>query len=316
MEYRDYCEILGVPRSADEKQIKQAYRQLARKHHPDLNPGDKQAEEKFKTISEAYEVLSDPNKRSRYDQFGRYWQQGGRPGAPPSGNRGPAGSGGFEGFDFDFSRFGSFDEFIDSLMGNLRGGASSGGERGGPRTTVRTEQRTTAKSEDVEMSTELAIDEALTGVKKRVRTPAGRVVEVNIPAGVHEGTKVRVAGEGGNRSDLLLVVKLKAQPPFTIDGDDVLLELPLTPAEAVLGTKVEVKTLEGRVRLTIPAGSSTGRTLRLGGRGLPRRGGGRGDQLVKLRVEVPTNPGPQERELYEKLLTSESFRPRDRFENL
>ncbi|BAC91055.1 DnaJ C-terminal domain-containing protein [Gloeobacter violaceus] len=312
MEYRDYYEILGVPKSADEQQIKSTYRKLARQFHPDLNPGDKQAEEKFKTISEAYEVLSDPSKRSRYDQYGRYWQQAGRSGGTPAGGAAPAGAGvgGFEGFDFDFSRFGSFDEFIDSLMGNLRG---SGGERAA-RANVRTTQRP-GRSEDVEMSLELTLEEALNGTKKRVRTATGKVVEVNIPAGVHEGTKVRVAGEGSGRGDLFLVVKLKTHPFFAVDGDDLLCEVPLTPAEAALGTKVEVPTLTGRVRVTIPAGTSTGRTLRLAGRGLPRRGGGRGDQLVKIRIEVPTALSSEERDLYEKLSRTESFRPRARFDS-
>ncbi len=309
MEFRDYYEILGVPRSADDQQIKSAYRKLARQYHPDRNPGNKQSEEKFKDIAEAYEVLSDASKRTRYDQYGRYWQQSRQ--APVG--RAPAGPpGDFGGFDFDFSRFGSFDEFIDSLMGNLRGEPT--GNVG--RATTGTPGARPTRSEDIEMSIELSLEDVLKGTKKKVRTPAGKVVEVSIPAGVHEGTKVRVTGEAGGGGDLFLVVKLKAHPLYTVEGDDLLLDLSLTPPEAALGTKVDVQTLDGRVRMTIPPGTSTGRTLRLTGRGLPRlKGGGRGDQRVKIRVEVPTVLSSEERELYEKLSAVESFNPRARLES-
>lgn len=295
MEHRDYYAVLGVPRSADEKEIKTAYRKLARQYHPDLNPGDKKAEEQFKLITEAYEVLSDTSKRSRYDQFGSYWQQAGGSGRSPVG--------GVEGFDFDFSRFGNFEEFIDSLLGNFQRAST-----GAPNPTARR-----ARGSDTEMPLELNLEEALSGTRKRLRTPGGKVVEVNIPAGVQEGSRVRVAGEGSTGAqsgDLFLVIKLKAHDFYTIDGENLLCEIPITPSEAVLGAKIDVPTLEGRVRLTIPAGTSTGKTLRLGGRGLSRRSGGRGDQLVKIRVVVPPAVSESERELYEELGRSESFRPR------
>lgn len=303
MEFRDYYEILGVPRSADEKQIKSAYRKLARQYHPDLNPGDKKAEEKFKQLSEAYEVLSDPDKRSRYDQYGRYYQQARTAPDRPSSPGGGASGGGFEGFDgFDFSRFSSFDEFIDSLMGNLRGGTP--GSRG----------TTTGVSQ---MELELTLEEVTKGARKRIRTPANKTVEVNIPSGVQDNSRMRVTGAGLDGGDLYLIIKHKAHPFYKIEGDDLLCDLPLTPSEAVLGAKIEVPTLEGRVLLTIPAGTSTGRTLRLAGRGLARaKGGGRGDQLVKVRIETPVTLTTEERDLYEKLSRIESFQPRARLDKL
>jgi curved DNA-binding protein len=306
MEFRDYYEILGVSRTADEQQIKGAYRKLARQHHPDLNPGNQQAEEKFKQISEAYEVLSDPEKRRRYDQYGRYFQQrGGRPGGAPAPSGAPAG-GGFEGFDFDFSRFGSFDEFIDSLMGNLRGAAN--------RATGRAASPPPAATSEMEL--ELTLEEAVRGTRKRIRTPVGKSIDVTIPAGVHAGGKMRVAGEGEGGADLILRIRHKPHGFYKVEGEDLLCEIPLTPSEAVLGAKIEVPTLEGRVRLTIPAGTTSGRTLRLARRGLPLKGGGRGDQLVRVRVETPPSPSSEERELYEKLARVESFRPRANLDNL
>jgi curved DNA-binding protein len=309
MEFRDYYEILGVPRSADEQQIKTAYRKLARQYHPDLNPGDKKAEEKFKTVSEAYEVLSDTEKRTRYDQYGRYYQQ-----SRSAPSRTPTGGAGFDGFDgFDFSRFSSFDDFIESLMGNLRG--DSGGAAKNPRRS----STTTETAVPSQMELEISLEEGIKGTRKRIRTPSGKSVEVNVPAGVHEGTKLRVAGEGGNGTgrpnDLVLAIKFKAHNFYTVEGEDLLCEVPLTPTEAVLGAKIEVPTLEGRVFVTIPPGSSTGRTLRLAGRGLARaKGGGRGDQRIKVRIEVPATLSEQERGLYEQLQRLETFKPRTRME--
>ncbi len=311
MEFRDYYEILGVPRSADEQQIKTAYRKLARQYHPDLNPGDKKSEEKFKTVSEAYEVLSDAEKRTRYDQYGRYYQQ-----SRSAPNRTPAGGGGgagFEGFDgFDFSRFSSFDDFIESLMGNLRGD-------GGATKNPRRPSTTTETAVPSQMELEISLEEGIKGTRKRIRTPSGKSVEVNVPAGVHEGSKLRIAGEGGNGtgrpSDLVLAIKFKTHNFYTVEGEDLLCEVPLTPTEAVLGAKIEVPTLEGRVFVTIPPGSSTGRTLRLAGRGLPRaKGGGRGDQRIKVRIDVPATLSEQERGLYEQLQRLETFKPRTRME--
>jgi len=297
MAYRDYYRILGVPQTANEQEIKTAYRKLARQLHPDLNPGDKKSEERFKEVNEAYEILSDKDKRSQYDLYGR-WQNSSGGGRSPTEGFG----GGMPGAsDFDFSNFGNFEEFIDFLLGNRRG-PEPPGRPSGP-----------TKGESVEMSAELTLEESFQGTRKRYRTNANKVIEVNFPAGVQTGSKIRVSGEGrdggqgGPAGDLILVVKLAPHPYYTIEGEDLLLELPLTPAEAVLGTEVEVPTLEGKVRLKIPKGTTAGRTLRLGGKGLKRsKGTGRGDQLIKIRIEVPARPSEAERELYEKLLKIES----------
>ncbi|WP_287129480.1 DnaJ C-terminal domain-containing protein [Candidatus Cyanaurora vandensis] len=298
MAYRDYYRILDVSQTANEQEIKTAYRKLARQLHPDLNPGNKKAEERFKEVNEAYEILSDADKRRQYDLYGRWQQQsGGRTASPPA----PGGfGGGMPGAeDFNFSNFGNFEEFIDFLLGNRREGSGSN-------------RPTPNRGESVEMSAELTLEEAFQGTHKRYRTSAGKVIEVNFPAGVQAGSKIRVSGEGregagGAAGDLLLTVKLAAHPFYTVEGDDLLLELPLTPAEAVLGAQVEVPTLEGKVRLNIPKGTTSGRTLRLTGKGLKRlKGTGRGDQLVKVHIEVPARPSDSERELYEKLAKVES----------
>ncbi|WP_218080424.1 DnaJ C-terminal domain-containing protein [Anthocerotibacter panamensis] len=298
MAYRDYYSTLGVSTTANEQEIKSAYRKLARQLHPDLNPGDKKAEERFKEVNEAYEILSDPDKRKQYDLYGRWQQQAGArtaTAAPPSSGVGGVG-------DFDFSNFGNFEEFIDFLMGSRRGAEGAPRSGSGP-----------VRGENIEMSAELTLEEAFQGVRKRYRTSAGKTIEVNFPAGVRTDSKVRVAGEGrdsvrgGAAGDLILTVKLAAHPYFTVEGDDLLLDLPLTPAEAVLGAQVEVPTLEGKVRLNIPKGTTAGRTLRLAGKGMKRsKGSGRGDQLVKVRIEVPAHPSGQERELYEKLAEVEA----------
>jgi curved DNA-binding protein len=169
------------------------------------------------------------------------------------------------------------------------------------------------------MPLDLTLEEALRGTRKRIRTPVGKTVEVNIPAGVRDGSRMRVPGAGAEdgKADLFLRIGYRPHAFYKIDGEDLLCEVPLTPSEAALGAKIEVPTLEGRVRLTIPAGTSSGRTLRLSGRGLPRaRGGGRGDQLVKVRIEAPPTLTDEERDLYEKLARVESFRPRARLDNL
>jgi curved DNA-binding protein len=311
MAYRDYYEVLGVPRTADDKAIKSAYRKLARRYHPDMNPGNAKAEEQFKGINEAYEVLSDPEKRRKYDQFGQYFDKrvspsprpgpGPAPGSSPSSGPSP---GQAPPSGFDFGRFGSFEEFIEELLGGgkSRGGRSRGGIRG----------------ENQEGKVELTLEEAFSGTRKRIRTPSGELIEVRIPAGVRTGSKVRVSGKGkegpfgGPAGDFFLLIQLKPHSTYTLEGDDLIYELPITPAEAVLGVQLEVPTLEGKVRLTIPAGTTTGKILRLGSRGLSKAGTNRrGDQRVRVKVDIPRDPSPEEKTLYEKLAQVESYRPRD-----
>ncbi len=313
MAYRDYYEVLGVPRTADDKAIKSAYRKLARRYHPDMNPGNAKAEEQFKGINEAYEVLSDPDKRHRYDQFGQYFDKRVSPSSGPTPSSSPAssqgagprqGTGQAPPSGFDFGRFGSFEEFIEELLGGgrARGGRSRPGIRG----------------ENQEGKVELTLEEAFSGTRKRIKTPSGEVIEVRIPAGVRTGSKVRVSGKGkegplgGPAGDFLLLIHLKPHPKYTLEGDDLIYELPITPSEAVLGVQVEVPTLDGKVRLTIPAGTTTGKMLRLGSRGLAKSGTNRrGDQRVRIKVDIPRDPSPEEKTLYEKLSQIESYRPRD-----
>jgi len=318
---RDYYEALGVTRDADEKEIKRAFRRLARKYHPDVNPGDKAAEQRFKEISEAYEVLRDPKKRSEYDRFGHLgdsWRQAAA-GAP----------GGWAGRttvgpDFDFSGFGgNLEDILGDLLGSRRGSPFA---RGRPR-----------RGQDIQAEVELTLEDAFRGVTREIALPipqacptcrgegvlgqgsvctacggGGQVeqmkrLEVKIPAGVRTGSKVRVAGQGapgptGERGDLYLIPKLTPHRLFKRQGDDLHIEVPVTYSEATLGAEVEVPTLNGRVKMKLPPGASSGQRLRLAGRGMPHmRGGGRGDLYVRVHVVVPTDLSDEERELIERL---------------
>jgi curved DNA-binding protein len=351
---RDYYEVLGVKRDASVDDIKKAYRKLARKFHPDLNPGDKSAEEQFKLLQEAYDVLSDAEDRKIYDQYGEKWRavKAGA-GAPPppgyesydfggAGNRGrspgggPRTGGGFDFNDFDFSRFrttgtgpGGFDIFEEMF----------GGGSGRGRTTR------SGRGRDIEAELETSLEEAHrggrrtlqmqvsevcptcggTGVKDGKACPtcgaAGEVIrpktiEVNIPAGARDGATIRVPGQGGSGSngsepgDLYLHIRLRPHPLFTVKGDDLETELAIAPWEAVLGDKVQAPTIDGKVELTIPAGSKSGQRLRLRGQGLNKRNGGRGDEFVRLKITVPKAVSPEERRLYEELKRVSRFEPR------
>jgi DnaJ-class molecular chaperone len=348
---RDYYEVLGVNRSASADEIKTAYRKLARKFHPDLNPGDKAAEERFKELQEAYDTLSDPENRKLFDKYGENWKavkQGGGP--PPPGWEGArtAGgprnaAGGPPGADFDFSGFD-----FGGMGGGAGGGAgfdifeemfgrSAGGRRGRARRSER--------GEDVEAELELSLEEAHRGVRrslqmqvaetcptckgagvvndKTCQTCGGsgqvlkpKTIEVNIPAGVRDGSTVRLAGQGGagingtQPGDLYLRIRLRPHPIFTVRGDDLEIELPIAPWEAVLGTKLEVPTIDGKVELRIPPGAQSGQRLRLRGQGLNKRNGGRGDQYVRLKIVVPKEISAEERRLYEELQKVSHFDPR------
>jgi DnaJ-class molecular chaperone len=341
---KDYYEVLGIKRGASEDQIKQAYRKLARKFHPDLNPGDKSAEEQFKGLQEAYDVLSDPENRKLYDQYGDNWRavKSGA-GAPPPGwggarrstrGAGP-GAGAFDFGDFDFSEFrsagggaGGFDIFEEMFGGSGRG-------RG----------RRTGRGPDVEAEIELSLEEAHRGVRRTLQMQvaelcptcngtgvkdgkpceicrgAGQVIkpktiEVNIPAGVRDGSTIRLAGQGGRGSngsepgDLYLHVRLRPHPVFMVKGNDLEVELPIAPWEAVLGGKVDAPTIDGKVELTIPPGAKSGQRLRLRGQGLNKRKGGRGDEYVRLKIAVPKDVSEEERRLYEELKRISRFKPR------
>ena len=285
MEYKDYYKILGVPRDADDRTIKQAYRRLARKHHPDVSRA-KGSADRFKEINEAYEVLSDSEKRKRYDSLGPDWQRYAQ-----------AGTGPFQGFSVH--DLGGFSDFFRTIFGDLgvrgedpfaelrRGeGRRRAGFRG-------------AGGEDTQAAVEVSLEDAFSG-SRRTFTVDGRRLEVKIPAGVDTGSRVRVPGVGNG--DLYLSVTVRPHPLFERKGDDLYLELPLTVAEAALGTEVRVPTLKGSVAMKIPPETSGGKTFRLPGYGMPHlKGGGTGDQYVKIKVVLPSGLTAREKALFEEL---------------
>jgi curved DNA-binding protein len=309
MAERDFYEILGVARSASQDEIQRAYRKLARTHHPDLNqePG---AEERFKDISEAYDVLSDPQTRRRYDSFGPDFRQ-----VPPdvdpetwrrarAGARTRAGAG--AGAERDV--FGAGID-LDDLLGGLFGGRAGRGGRGfGP-----------VPGADQEAVIDLTVEEAYHGGRRTVTLSGGdgtRSLDVTIPAGVTGGQRIRLAGQGGRGSDggppgdLYLVVRMAPHPVYRLEGRDLHMELRLAPWEAALGTSVAIGTPGGETKLTVPAGTSSGRRLRLRGQGLPNPRGKPGDLLAEARVMVPARLTSQERELFERLAAVSRFAPR------
>ena len=326
-DFKDYYAILGVSKTASGEEIKKNFRKLALKYHPDRNPGDKNAEASFKEISEAYEVLSDPEKRQKYDQFGQYWKQAGQAGWP--------GAGGVNAGGFDFSQYGSFDEFINELLGRF---ATPGGAR--TRTyTYRTptggsagytdfsgfggfggfnEQPATA---DREETIHLSFSEAFRGVTKRLKI-GNETVDVRIPGGAKPGSRIRVRGKGPFNpytqqwGDLYLTVELVAHPFFQFEGDHLICEVPIAPDEAILGASIEVPTPDGMVTMKVPPGIRSGQSLRLRGKGWPNPQGGRGDQLVRLAIATPQNISATEREYYEKIRASRSYHPRSHLQSI
>ncbi len=307
--YKDYYKLLGVEREAKAEEISKAYKKLARKYHPDLNPGDKQAEEKFKEINEAYEVLKDPEKRKLYDQLGPNWQHGQQFQGEP----------GYENVHFTFngkSFDGSgFSDFFETLFG----GAAAGGGRGanfGPDPFGGFSSRP-RRGRDVEAELPLSLEEASSGGRRTVtlQMPQGpKTLEVNVPAGIREGAKLRLAGQGdpapgGTPGDLFLRVRYLPHPQFKVEGENLHCDVALDPWEAVLGAKVAVPTLEGQVELNIPAGSSSGRKFRLRGKGLGS-GVNRGDLLARVMIKVPAQLSAEERELWQKLADVSSFKAR------
>lgn len=311
-DFKDYYEILGVGRSADAEEIKKSFRRLARKYHPDLNPKDKTAETHFKEINEAYEVLSDPEKRQKYDQFGQYWKQVGQTGSASPGK-------GFE--EFGFGDFTSFEEFISELLGRSSGGGYpySAGKRpsgyGGFTPGQATPGNTsTSTALDRETTLSLSLTEAFHGVQKRLNL-GGETIEVRIPAGVKSGSRIRLKGKGQihpyqqQRGDLYLVVDLKSHEFFHLEEDNLLCEVPIAPDEAVLGATIEVPTPDGLVSVQIPPGVRSGQSLRLRGKGWPKKVG-RGDQMVKVIIASPKSLTDAERKAYELVRSSRNYNPR------
>jgi curved DNA-binding protein len=329
--FKDYYAVLGISKSASADEIKQAFRKLARKHHPDVNPGDKTAEAKFKEINEAYEVLSDPDKRRKYDQFGQYWNRVGTGGWSP-------GAGAPDMGGFDFSQYGSFDDFINELLGRFATGAP--GAAGGQRTYYRpgtgssgfgggfsdfgngfNDTTTTTAGQDLESTLSLSWTEAFYGAQKRLNV-GGEIITVKIPPGVKPGSRIRVKGKGQlnsysrQRGDLYLVVELQPHPFFQFEGDNLICELPIAPDEAVLGASVEVPTPDGSVTMNVPAGVRSGQVMRLRGKGWRTPKGDRTDQLVKILIAPPASLSATERELYEKLKATRSADPRQHLKQM
>lgn len=303
--YKDYYKILGVDRSASEKEIKSAYRKLARKYHPDVNPGDKSAEDKFKEVSEAYEVLSDKDKRTKYDQFGQYWEQmgaqggQGRPGGPGPGPEGfTFDFGGFGGGQPDFGGEGGFDLF-ELLFGGKPGQGGAAQQQRGRRRPA------PEKGSNIETEMEISLEDAFHGAKKSFHLN-GKRIEVTIPRGVQEDQKIRLAKQGENGpagpGDLLIKVKIRRHPQFERAGDDLRVEAPVDYIVGALGGEISVPTLSGRVVMKVPAGTSGGRVFRLPGQGMPMlKGNTRGDLFVKVIIQVPAAPSDKERELLEQI---------------
>lgn len=329
MAQKDYYAILGINRNASDKDIKQAYRKLARKHHPDVNPGDKSAGEKFKEINAAFEVLSNPEKRKKYDQFGENWQHAdqfnqssGGFNAPPEGFHWQSNTGGFGGFDFnDLSGMGN-EDILESILGGF-----------GKRSTSRRPRQ----GQDIEYPLEITLEEAFSGTSRiiqieeeipcptckgsgkianaicgtcrgvgRVRTP--RRLEVKIPAGVDNGSRVRIAGKGGagrnggSPGDLYLLVSVAKHYLFERQGDNLITEVPVPFLTAILGGEVEVPTPKGKLSLKIPPESQNGQIFRLAKQGMPHlNNAARGDLLAKLKVVLPRNISERERKIFEEL---------------
>lgn len=337
LQFKDYYAVLGVPRTASEDELKKAFRKLAREYHPDVAKDKKKAEEKFKEINEAYEVLSDSVKRTRYDELGANWRPGAQFRPPPgweSFGKGGAAAGG-EPDEFRFSGTG-FSDFFEQLFGSRggRGGGSAAADMGG------------ARGQDIEGDILVALEEAMhgsvrsvvvrhasvcaqcggTGQRNRRACQAcggsgqlakAETYQVKVPAGVTEGQRLRIAGRGeagvggGAAGDLFLRVRLARHPDFEVQGHNLICETEVAPWEAVLGANISVPTLTGPVSIKVPPGTQNGQKLRVRGRGLPQRGGENGDLIVQTLIEVPKRTTDAERKLWEQLARESRFNPRE-----
>ena len=343
--YKDYYQILGVSRNASDEEIKKAFRKLAREYHPDVAKDKKQAEEKFKEINEAYEVLGDAAKRKKYDELGANWRPGAEFRAPPGWegfqsartHRGRTADGG----EFEFGGTG-FSDFFEQLFGASRGRGASGFRRGG---TMYESEFATERGGDIEGDIMVTLEEAIHGSVRSVSVRRSAVCgecggtghrgqqlcgachgtgqvtrtetyQVKIPAGVAEGQQLRLSGKGeagtggGSAGDLFLRVRLAKHPDFEVEGHNLIHELELAPWEAVLGGHVSVPTLKGRVNIRIPPGTQNGQKLRVRGHGLPDRNGSHGDLIVLIGIQVPDKIAEPERKLWEQLAHESKFRPR------
>lgn len=327
VKFRDYYEVLGVKREATDEQIRQAYRKLARKYHPDLNPNDKTAEEKFKEINEAYEVLSDKDKRKKYDRLGANWKNGAEFTPPPGWEQVDFS----QGFSAEETGGGIFSDFFETLFGSNRASEQRA--------------RRPMKGGDAESEMTISLEDAHKGgihkmtiqqshpcpvckgtgmvnngicprCRGRREVTSHRTIDIKISPGAREGSVIKLPRQGqpgmsgGPAGDLYVKLNIRTHPAFTVSGDDITVETPITPWEAVLGTKIEVPTLEGKAELKVPSGSQGGQRLRLRGQGLNKRDGGRGDQYVRLKIVVPAHPTEREKQLFQQLGEASHFNPR------
>jgi len=307
VKFQDYYEILGVPRNASETDIKKAYRKLARKYHPDFNPNNKQAEEKFKQTQEAYEVLSDADKRKKYDELGANWKSGAEFTPPPNwegfdlneifrGAGARTGTGGRTRGGAGPGAGGGFSDFFETLFGGM--GGSGGFNR--------------AAEAEAELS--LPLEDMHRGTTRRLNIRienTQRSIEVRIPPGARDDSRIRVPGGGLHGGDLFVRLKMEPNPRFTVKGDDTETEVAISPWEAALGTTIEVPTLDGTAEIRVPPGVGSGQKLRLKGQGLNVRGGGRGDHFVKLKVVLPKKLTEEEKKLFQELARASRFNPRN-----
>jgi curved DNA-binding protein len=344
VQYKDYYAILGVPRTASDADIKKAFRKLAREYHPDVAKDKKRAEEKFKEVNEAYEVLGDATKRKRYDELGANWKSGAEFRAPPgwenfTGQR-RSGGGGMGKADYEFQFGGTgFSDFFEQLFGARRAGGA-GGAAGFA------DEDQAERGRDIEGDIMVTLEEAMRGSLRSVnvrravecdgcagtgrrgqrvcptcsgegRVSKSETYQVKIPAGVAAGQRLRLAGRGeagahgGEAGDLFLRVRLARHPDFEVEEHNLIYEASVSPWEAVLGANISVPTLDGRVNIKIPPGTQNGQKLRVRGRGLPKRDAQRADLIVVTRVEVPVQITDAERALWEKLASESRFNPRD-----
>ncbi len=318
VKYQDYYETLGVSRTASQGDIQKAYRRLARKYHPDVNRVPA-AEEKFKKVAEAYEVLKDPNKRRRYDTLGDNWQAGQGFTPPPGWDFGfGSNSASSQGVRFDFGDLGGgFSDFFDSLFGAQRGGGGGFGGSGFPGTGGGRGAGGRSGNQDVEAEVSISLEDAYRGGRTMLtlQPPQGssRRLEVTIPRGVTEGKRLRLRGQGnesiGGRGDLYITIKIPDHSRFRIKGKDLEVDVPVTPWEAALGAEIEVPTVEGRVKVRIPAGIGASQKIRIKGKGLGGSGD-RGDLYAAVRVEVPKRLTARERKLFRELAEVSLFDPR------
>ncbi len=296
MEYKDYYKVLGVDRDIDQADLKKTYRKLARKYHPDVSK-EANAEERFKDVNEAYEVLGDAKKRASYDELGANWQNGQSFNPPPGWDGG-----------FDYNQFGGgqsgggagFSDFFESMFG----GGGAGFQQGG----FNQQQHQKPPAEIVTLAVDL--EDVFAGNSKRVRLPNGKTIEVKVPKGIEEGKKIRLSGKASNGGDLHLKIKINKHPKYRLEGKDVFLNLPIAPWEAALGESITIETLAGKLKLKVPSDSMSGKKMRLKGRGLSKKGELTGDQYVVLQIVTPPADTDDKKDFYVDMQKKFDWSPR------